>query len=120
MKRILIIEDSLPVRKILEHILGKENEVILTTNGAEALEWLQEGIIPDLIICDIQMPVMGGEEFVTEVKSSGFFREIPIIMLSGIENSTERIKMLKLGANDYLVKPFNPEELKLKADILLS
>jgi len=120
MKKILVIEDSLPVRKILEHVLGKENEVILTTNGAEALDWLQKETIPDLIICDIQMPVMSGEEFVVEIKSSGFFRDIPIIMLSGIESSSERIKMLKMGVNDYLVKPFNPEELKLKADILLS
>jgi CheY-like chemotaxis protein len=120
MKKILIVEDAISVRKILESVLGKENEVHTTEDGSQALEWLQDGNLPDLIICDIQMPVMGGEEFVKEIKSSGFFREIPIIMLSGIESSEERIKMLKLGTNDYLVKPFNPEELKLKAGLYLS
>ena len=120
MKNILIIDDSLPVRKILEAVLGKSNEVTPKENGQEAMEWLQQGNIPDLIVCDIQMPIMSGEEFVKEVKSSGYFKEIPIIMLSGIESSEERIKMLKLGTNDYLVKPFNPEELKLKVSIYLN
>jgi len=120
MKNILIIDDSLPVRKILQAVLGKENEVIQKENGQDALEWLQEGNLPDLIVCDIQMPIMSGEDFIKEIKSSGYFKEIPVIMLSGIESSEERIKMLKLGTNDYLVKPFNPEELKLKVSIYLS
>ncbi len=120
MKNILVIEDALPVRKILEAVLGKDNSVLSKENGQEALEWLQEGNMPDLIICDIQMPIMSGEEFVKEVKASGYFKDIPIIMLSGLESSEERIKMLKLGTNDYIVKPFNPEELKLKVSIYLN
>ncbi|MBN2669363.1 MAG: response regulator [Bacteroidales bacterium] len=119
MKKILVIEDAISVRKILETVLGKENHVHSTEDGSQALEWLQDGNMADLIICDIQMPVMSGEEFVQEIKSTGIFSNIPIIMLSGIESSEERIKMLKLGANDYLVKPFNPEELKLKVGIFL-
>jgi len=120
MKKILVVEDALSVRKILESVLSKEGDVVTTENGSEALEWLQEGNMPDLIVCDIQMPVMTGEDFVKELKSSGYFREIPIIMLSGIESSEERIRMLKLGASDYLVKPFNPEELKLKVSLFLN
>jgi len=120
MKKILVVEDAISVRKILESVLKNEGDVVSTENGLEALDWLQEGNMPDLIICDIQMPVMTGEDFIKEIKSSGYFKEIPIIMLSGIESSEERIRMLKMGANDYLVKPFNPEELKLKVSIYLN
>jgi DNA-binding response OmpR family regulator len=119
MKNILIIEDALAVRKILEAVLGKEHQVHSSENGSTAMEWLQEGNLPDLIICDLQMPVMSGEDFIKEIKASGYFNKIPIIVLSGIESSSERIKMLKMGVNDFLVKPFNPEELKLKVDLLI-
>jgi DNA-binding response OmpR family regulator len=119
-KTILVLEDSSSVRKILEVFLGKDYKVISKENGAEGLEWLQSGYIPDLIISDLQMPIMGGEEFIVQIKSSGYFKDIPIIMLSGLESSEDRIKILKLGAIDYIVKPFNPEELKLKVEILLN
>ena len=119
-KKILILEDSLAVRKILESILSKEHEVISKENGQEGLEWFQDGNMADLIISDVNMPAMTGEDFLKEVKASGYFKDIPVIMLSGIENSEERIKMLKLGAQDYIIKPFNPEELKLKVEISLN
>ena len=119
-KTILVLEDALSVRKILESFLGREHQVITKENGQEGLEWLQSGNMADLIISDVNMPTMTGEDFLKEIKSSGYFKDIPVIMLSGIENSEERIKMLKLGATDYIVKPFNPEELKLKVEIALS
>jgi len=53
------------------------------------------------------------------VRESGFFSDVPLIVLSGEESSSERIKCLKLGANDYLIKPFNPEELALRIENLL-
>ena len=119
-KTILVLEDAISVRKILEVFLGKDYEVVSKENGKDGLDWLQGGNIPDLIISDVQMPVMDGTEFLKEIKSSGYFKNIPVIMLSGIESSNERIKILKLGAKDYIVKPFNPEELKIKVEIALS
>lgn len=53
------------------------------------------------------------------MRESGFFSDVPLIVLSGEESSSERIKCLKLGANDYLIKPFNPEELALRIENLL-
>jgi len=119
-KKILVLEDAPSIQKILELVLNKEYEIITKNDGQEGLEWLQEGNHPDLIISDVNMPNMSGEEFLKQIKVSAFFQSIPVIMLSGIENSAERIKMLKLGADDYMIKPFNPEELKLKVEILLS
>ena len=119
-KIILVLEDAISVRKILEVFLGKEYTVVSKENGKEGLDWLQSGNLPDLIISDIQMPIMDGYEFLKEIKASGYFKNIPILMLSGVESSEERIKILKLGAKDYIVKPFNPEELKIKVEIALS
>jgi len=80
---------------------------------------MQEGNIPDIIVADIQMPVLNGYDFLTQIKASGFFHATPVIMLSSIDNSTERIKCLRMGARDYVVKPFNPEELYLRIKNIL-
>ncbi|MGB0177059.1 MAG: response regulator, partial [Owenweeksia sp.] len=61
-----------------------------------------------------------GFEYIKKVRESGFFNDVSLIVLSGEESSAERIKCLKLGANDYLIKPFNPEELGLRIDNLIS
>jgi DNA-binding response OmpR family regulator len=119
-KKILALEDAPSIQKILEMVLNKDYEIITKNDGQEGLEWLQEGNNPDLIISDVNMPNISGEDFLKQIKVSALFKDIPVIMLSGIENSAERIKMLKLGADDYMIKPFNPEELKLKIEILLS
>ncbi len=108
--KILIVDDEKSIRILLENFLAKEHDVVAKSDGSEALDWL-EGNIPDLIICDIQMPNMDGYEFVEHVRERGYTKHTPIIMLSGAESSKERIKCYKLGAQDFLVKPFNPEEL---------
>ena len=108
--KILVIDDEKSIRILLDNFLSKEYEVITKSDGSEGLDWL-EGNIPDLIICDIQMPNMDGYEFVERVRERGYTKHTPILMLSGAESSKERIKCYKLGAQDFLVKPFNPEEL---------
>jgi DNA-binding response OmpR family regulator len=119
-KKILVIDDELSIRMLLENFLKKTYTVVTKNDGMEGLSWLEEGNIPDLIVADIQMPNLDGYEFVKNVRASGYFRDIPLIMLSGIESSTEKIKCLKLGADDYIVKPFNPEELAIRIELLIS
>ncbi len=89
-------------------------------DGLEGIKWMEEGNMPDLIVADIQMPNLDGYEFIKNIRSSGFFKDVPLIMLSGIESSQEKVKCLKLGANDYMVKPFNPEELSVRIELLLA
>ena len=121
MKRtILVIDDEQSIRMLLENFLGKEFEVVAKNDGLEGIKFLEEGNLPDLIVADIQMPNMDGYEFLENAKASGFFNHIPIIMLSGNESSKERIKSLRLGADDYMVKPFNPEELYLRIKNILA
>lgn len=119
-KKILVIDDELSIRMLLENFLSKTYEVITKNDGMEGVQWLEQGNMPDLIVADIQMPNMNGNDFIRNIRASGFFKEIPLIMLSGIESSQEKVKCLKLGANDYMVKPFNPEELSIRIELLLA
>lgn len=119
-KKVLVIDDELSIRMLLENFLNKTYSVITKNDGMEGLGWLEEGNVPDLIVADIQMPNLDGYEFVKNLRASGYFRHIPIIMLSGIESTSEKIKCLKLGADDYIVKPFNPEELALRIELMIS
>ena len=75
---------------------------------------MHEGHIPDLIISDVYMPEMNGNQFIQHLKSSSMFSSIPIIVLSSMENSGDRIKLLENGADDFILKPFNPQELKIR------
>ena len=108
--KILIVDDEKSIRLLLENFLSKTYDVESKSDGIDALEWL-EGNLPDLIICDIQMPNMDGYLFLEKVRQRGFTKHTPIIMLSGVESSKERIKCYRLGAQDFLAKPFNPERL---------
>ena len=110
-KKILVVDDELSICLLLENFLSQDYEVVSLNDGSDALEWL-EGNLPDLIISDIQMPKMDGYEFLTNVRKRGFTKHTPVLMLSARAESKERIKCYKLGAQDYLTKPFNPEELE--------
>jgi len=110
-KKILVIDDEQAIRLLLENFLSESFEVTCKSNGREALEWL-EGDIPDLIICDIQMPVMDGYQMLEQLRNRSYTKHTPVIMLSSHETSKERVRSYKLGAQDYLTKPFNPEELE--------
>jgi two-component system, chemotaxis family, chemotaxis protein CheY len=119
MKKILIVDDKPELARIVQQFLSKHYEPVIKTNGMDAFSWLEQGNIPDLIISDINMPEMDGEEFIKQLKNSGFFSKIPVIMLSSTEETGEKVKFLKLGVEDYIVKPFNPEELELRVSKIL-
>lgn len=115
-----MIDDELSIRVLLENFLSKTFEVTTRNDGMEGMKYLEDGNIPDLVVADIQMPNMDGYDFIQNIRSSGYFKNIPLIMLSGIESSQEKVKCLKLGANDYMVKPFNPEELLIRIELLIN
>lgn len=110
-KKILVVDDELNIGLLLENFLTQDYDVTYINNVQEALEWLEVNL-PDLIICDIQMPGSDGYHLLASVRQRGFTSHTPVIMLSARAESKERIKCYKLGAQDYLTKPFNPEELE--------
>ena len=114
MKKVLVIEDDEPLCWLLEKILRGKYEVIVMNDGMEAWSWLTDGNSCDLIISDIKMPSMDGIEFLENLSTSGLFRNIPVIILSGYDDMRKRC--LELGAFTYLVKPFEPRQLLDEVD----
>jgi DNA-binding response OmpR family regulator len=119
MKKLLIIDDKPALSKLIVQFLSNKFDITTKEDGLEAIAWLQEGNIPDLIVTDLQMPNIDGFELIKRLKESGFFRDIPIIVLSSRDSSNDRVKCLKMGAEDYLIKPFNPEELEIRIERIL-
>lgn len=118
-KLILVIDDKPEFRKLTKMALSREYKVETAENGLQALAMLQKGVRPDLIVSDLMMPEVNGEEFITQLKSSGTFNDIPVIVLSSIDKSSERARLLKTGAADYMIKPYNPEELLARIGLIL-
>lgn len=118
-KTVLIIEDNDFMKALLRNLFSSDFEVICMENGVDALKWMNNGNIPGLIISDVMMPKMDGFELIQNVKGSHFFRNVPMVMLSGLDKSDDRIKCLKLGADDFIIKPFNPTELQIRVSRLL-
>ncbi len=115
-KTLVAVDDEPSILKVLDFYFGKTYNVVSKQNGKDALEWMQQGIVPDIIIADVNMPDVGGIEFIMQIRSSGFFKDVPLIMLSGNEKTEDKIKSLQAGADDYLTKPFNPEELEARIE----
>lgn len=120
MKRnVLLVDDKKELRMVLKIYLSKKYNVETAESGLHALALLQNGYAPDIIISDLMMPDADGKTLVSQLKSGGLYSHIPIIILSSIDKSSERIELIKSGANDYMTKPFNPEELEVRIEQVL-
>lgn len=117
--KILVVEDDLFMQAILKEYLSALYEIEIQPTGMDALAFLQNGNIPDLIISDLNTPKLSGLELIEQVKLSDFFNSVPIIILSGEESSEKRVKCLNSGADDFIVKPFNPAELDARIRVVL-
>jgi two-component system KDP operon response regulator KdpE len=117
MKRfsILLVDDEERIINFLKTKLKLLNyEVFVAGNGVEAIEQVQ-GQEPDLVVLDVIMPKMDGFQTLKELRS---FSPVPVIMLSARGDDSDRIKGLGLGADDYLPKPFNPDELVARIEAI--
>jgi signal transduction histidine kinase/ligand-binding sensor domain-containing protein/DNA-binding response OmpR family regulator len=110
---ILIVEDNKDVRKYLQSCLEQSYHLILANNGKEGIQKAQEHI-PDLIISDVMMPLKTGFELCQTLKNEELTSHIPIILLTAKADEKARIQGLGTGADAYLVKPFNQEELSVR------
>ena len=117
MKRfvILLVDDEERILNFLKTKLKLLSyEVILASNGVEALEQVQ-GQEPDLVVLDVMMPKKDGFETLKELRT---FSPVPVIMLSARGDDSDRIKGLEIGADDYIAKPFNPDELVARIEAI--
>ena len=110
-QRLLLVDDDPNlVLLVKDYLEFRGFEVVTADSGRVALEVL-ETLTPDMIICDVMMPEMDGYAFVQRVREDDYLSWIPILFLSAKGQSHDRIKGLKTGADVYMVKPFEPEEL---------
>ena len=119
-KKIMLIDDKETIAKVLFVYLSAEYDCVYFENPVKAIDYLTDGNIPDLIITDLRMPEMRGDAFLSYIKSNQLFKYVPVIILSSEDGSTERIRLLENGAEDYIIKPFNPMELKIRINKILS
>lgn len=111
-KQILIVDDEVSILKLLNFVLSSQYDLVIKTSGVEALTWLEEGNSPELILSDLEMPYFDGSSFIYNLKISGFYRDTPVIILSGASNLEERVAQMPFQLDDYIPKPFNPTQLK--------
>lgn len=110
-KRVLIVEDDFFVRTLLNFLLKEQFEVVSVENGHRGLIWMDKGNLPDLILSDIDMPQLDGFDLLGHLRRSGYYRDIPVIMLTGFDDEQTKAKCLSAGATNCLTKPFNPPDL---------
>ncbi len=119
-KLIMIVDDSGMIRHLVDTELSKSGYRTLTAeNGSDALEKL-ESSTPDLILSDIDMPIMNGFEFCEAVQGDDRFKTIPFVVMSANSDRGHMQRMLQRGAQAYLVKPFNMDQVTILVDKMLS
>jgi two-component system, OmpR family, alkaline phosphatase synthesis response regulator PhoP len=119
-KKVLIVDDEPGVVKMIRYLLEKNSFAVVTATEGEEGTKLAELEKPDLILMDIMMPVIDGNEATRRLKENEATKSIPVIMLSALGQEGDVAKSLELGAIDYIVKPFHPQELLERIKKLLA
>ena len=117
---LVVIDDNEMILTLLKNCFAANYNVHSFTRATQALASIQQGLEPDLIVTDLNMPGLDGLTFLRKIKSNTPTASIPVIVLSGSEKSETRIACLEAGADDFLPKPFHPEELRVRIHNLLS
>lgn len=113
MKKILLVEDNKEIHELIKNVLEKEQYIVINAySGTEALIILEKEKI-DLILLDLMLPGINGEEIIKKIKS------IPIIVISAKVSKEDKINSLLIGANDYITKPFDMDELLARVKVQL-
>lgn len=116
--KILTVDDDPDILDVLDLTLSGHYQVFQAKDGKSGLDLVQQKM-PDLVICDYMMPAMNGREFCKTLKKDILLRHIPVIMLTGKGEVQDRISGIEAGADDYMIKPFDPDELLVRIKSIL-
>lgn len=111
-RRLLLVEDHDGLRRIIGSFLSENFDVVGAKNGLEAMSWLQKGIVPDVIVTDSAMPELDGAALLSNLRCSGLWANIPVVVLGSDDDSAEEGRFRNLGADGYFPKPFSPAQLQ--------
>ncbi len=118
--RVLVVEDDEIISYLLDFRLKREGfEVLLATDGYQADEFLENGTPPDLGLLDVMLPYVDGFELIARLRSKPAWVDVPVIMLTSKSQEQSIVRALDAGANDYVLKPFRPDELMARLRRLL-
>ena len=118
MSTLLIVDDNLTARQMMKTILKSEPyDLVFAHDGNTALE-LAARVIPDLILLDVMMPDMDGYEVCRRLRSTPLLAEVPIIMVTALDDRESRIDGILAGADDFITKPVDPVELRARAQTI--
>ena len=116
MAQVLVVDDADKIREVVRKLLEQAgHEVVEAANGREALRVLYE-VKPDLVLLDVSMPDMDGWQALERIRELTW---VPILMLTALDAPPERVRGLRGGADDYILKPFEPEELLARIEVAL-
>lgn len=116
---LLVIEDDPMMVLFLEAFLQPTYIISKVDSGGEAIKMLNTEPKPSMVVMDLFLPDMKGFQIIEWVRSKAEFDNVPILVLSGSSKSEDRVRALDSGADDFVVKPFNPDELKARVKNLL-
>ncbi|MDC0674842.1 ATP-binding response regulator, partial [Nannocystis radixulma] len=116
--RILVIDDHPEIVRVIERLLAPQHDVYTASNGEEGLQKVRD-VRPALVISDVMMPKLSGFQLVEQLRKNPETERLPVLLLTARADGRDRIRGLRRGASDYLVKPFLPEELKARVSNLL-
>jgi len=115
-KQILVVEDEYEIGDIIEHYLKREGmRVIRAMNGKQAIE-IHAAQLVDLILLDIKLPELNGWEVLSKIRQKA---QTPVIMLTALDQDIDKVMALRIGADDFVVKPFNPNEVVARVQAVL-
>ncbi|NBB87635.1 MAG: response regulator [Bacteroidetes bacterium] len=115
---LLLVDDDPVMQSFVSRLLAPDYDVAVAGEAEAAIERLRRHR-PDVIVLDLNLPETDGHVLLERLQSSDDLGEIPVMVLSGRDGSDERVTSLRLGAQDHLNKPFNPEELQERLSLLL-
>ena len=116
---ILVVDDEPEIRKLLERVLtGAGHEVVTVSNGEKALNMLNS-VLFDLMILDISLPDIDGYEICRRVRKESSQQHLPIMITSGFASPNDETKAFNAGADEYVIKPFDNDELLARIGVLL-
>lgn len=119
-KSVLVVDDEPHIVKLVKLSLGEKNyDIIGVTSGKEALSIIKDKT-PDIMVLDLMMPGINGYEVCQAVRENPKTRNIPIIILSAKSQMLDKLNAIDVGADDYMCKPFDPEELARRIKLNLS